>query len=70
MTAVHTHSSLHTLTFGALFHQYKLLERIGVGLAGPHRAELRVVFGKPGNHVYGVLGRALGRHDPRQPGHF
>lgn len=34
MTAAHTHSSLHTLTFGALFHQYKLLERIGVGGQG------------------------------------
>lgn len=34
MTAAHTHSSLDTLTSGALFHQYKLLERIGIGGQG------------------------------------
>ena len=34
MTAPHTHLSLDTLTPGALFHQYKLLERIGIGGQG------------------------------------
>ena len=34
MTAAHTHSSLDTLTSGALFHQYKLLEKIGIGGQG------------------------------------
>ncbi|HSM72577.1 MAG TPA: serine/threonine-protein kinase [Anaerolineales bacterium] len=34
MTAAHAQSSLDSLTSGALFHQYKLLERIGIGGQG------------------------------------
>jgi len=34
MTAAYKHSSLNMLTPGALFHQYKLLERIGIGGQG------------------------------------
>jgi len=34
MTTAHMHSSLDTLASGALFRQYKLLERIGVGGQG------------------------------------